>query len=259
MFKFLKMFIFSRTYKQIVISGLLLISAEVNPAFIYASDSPRYQSGYLMPLGDSLTLGDSSSDGFAYRKYLQDLLGVFTYRFVGSKATGTLQGYQTAVSGRSGCTSAYLKEFIPKEIQTQFTRRDKGLVLLHTGTNDIRMDLDPDVSVRNILDIINVIDSYNPGIKIYVAYPIPVIDKLNQSAEFRQRLKTALMERKKTKNNLFTVDMYQAFIKDTTGLCEGNFENCMEDAFHPLENGFFVMAIVWYRSIIDCKGYALCE
>ena len=231
----------------------------------------------LMPLGDSLTAGDGSTHEMGYRKKIQDLLGVDTYQFVGPDSRGVLSDYQSEHTGKIGFGTESLKAFVTTEMPAYFGPKDrKGIILLMVGTNDfLAAAFNVKNSVKNIMEMVDFIDQYNPRIKIYVACPIPIAFKepsflayrtppagLTEDTfpVFRKELISSLAMRKRTKSNLYIVDMYSAFVNDETGLCYGNYKiNCLVDGVHPNDAGYDVMGVVWANSINHCKKYDLCS
>lgn len=206
----------------------------------------------LMPLGDSITYGNTGGDADGYRFNLQALLGVGVYDFVGSiQQPASDETYDVDGSGVGGNTSSQIEARTDGELDTYMsTTSDGGIVLLHGGTNDILLELSEAAAVQNIIDIIDLIDAHNSNIDIYVALIIPRKDNDGWADSYNTALNTALETKQGSKTNLVIVDMNTAFTADTFGNCSGDWEaNCIDPEditkLHPNGAGYATMAKQW--------------
>ena len=119
-------------------------------------------------------------------------------------------------------------------------------VLLHIGTNDMRLDLSESAAVDNIQHIIGLIDAHDPTVAIHVALvvPIPPPEIDIRITNFNTALKQRLLQLQATKSNLFIVDMNAAFKQNPNWGTE-----YIADGVHPTDRGYQVMAAEWKRSI----------
>lgn len=235
---------------------------------------PPSSKPLLCPLGDSITRGsnDSTCQGqplagptttcFGYRDHLQDLLGVGKYNFVGDfKEPSTSPTYDTDHAGVPGQTTAQILARLPGILSTNFVGPVPAgsIFLIHAGTNDIRLGGSQSVAINNILTMINIINTYDPNITIYVALVTPYS---SQMTSFNVALKSALITRQGTKSNLHYVDMEAAFRNIAN--CNPTYLICMNDGLHPddvpPDPGYPLMARTWYNCIMDpthqyCDGH----
>lgn len=210
-------------------------------------------AGVVMPVGDSITRGAQVFDigePMGYRDHLQDILGIKNFEFVGAfKQPEASQTYGVRHSGVAGNKTFDVESRILTELQANMPLGYPGrrIVLLMIGTNDPRSTLSQrQTAAQNILDIINIIDRYDPKIEIFVCDIIPAGVSSNNALivlvnnEFRSIIQT----RQQTKPNLHRIDMYGSFLNDSTGLCSGNYSaNCMGDGTHPNDLGYLAIAI----------------
>ncbi len=94
----------------------------------------------IMPLGDSITFGTRDPGYGGYRHLLRTLLMDDGYKvdFVGSQNGGKAAVQESANEGHPGWTISQLKDGIDTKGWLETYRPD--VILLHIGTNDIRMD-----------------------------------------------------------------------------------------------------------------------
>ena len=214
----------------------------------------------IMPLGDSITKGTGESTLWSYRDHLQDLLGIGTYDFVGSYTDPDSNAtYDVEHSGIGGNRTYAVEARVLAELQSYMpagTNNSNSKVLLHIGTNDIDTDCNGCSDsvlfgmVQNVIDTINIIDTHDSLIDVYVATVIPKWSTSSPTdwVRFNTRLveQVALL----AKTNLYVVDMYDAFTD--TGNCSPNQNACLKNdvgEVHPNNQGYQVMANYWYASI----------
>lgn len=240
----------------------------------------------LLTVGDSVTAGvgwdndgDVSND-WGYRRDLQDLLGIGTYKFVGSINRPTSDAtYDVANWGTSGMAADWFPNGFAGEngLRQEFNRSfnnssPDSIILIHVGTNDVLAQYLDSVGKRTnaqIIGNINTLIDYsydnNPNAKILVALIIP--DRRPGQATFwgafHDDLKAALITKQATVPTLVIVDMYEAFINDRYGDCAGDwYNNCMNvfAGDHPSATGYTVMAKQWNACIQSntnpgCNGH----
>jgi lysophospholipase L1-like esterase len=120
----------------------------------------------VMPLGDSITSGVGSTDGSGYRAVLAARLAAAGYRvtFVGSRRAGP-PGPAAVNEGHPGWTIARLTGSVTGWLAA--ARPD--VVLLHTGTNDIRTDAAAAHAPARLAILLTRIVRDRPRAQIFVA------------------------------------------------------------------------------------------
>ena len=240
----------------------------------------------LLTVGDSITAGvggdgdgDAGND-WGYRQKLQDILGIGTYRFVGSVNRPSSDAtYDVANWGNSGQIIAWMVSHtgpvdgIKYELNRSFTNSTiDSVVLIHAATNDIILQSIDDVNkktnaqlIASMNQLIDAVLDFNPNAKIYVALIVPLrqSDQATWWQPFHDDLLAAMTTRRATNPNVHTVDMYYAFLYDYTGDCAGDwYNNCLNvfSGAHPSATGYLVMAKMWARCMNDntaigCDGH----
>lgn len=180
----------------------------------------------IMPLGDSNTRGNGSIPRYSYRPYLfrnysQSGLDV---DFVGSLTDTYNVGFAFDHSheGHSGMTPAQ----IATNAMNWLTASAPDMVLLHIGTNQL--------SVPDVADILNVVDSYSPNVVVVLAR---IINQQPYNAAVTQfNIDLEAMARARTNDRIIMVDMEPAL----------NYVDDMSDSLHANNAGYDKMATKWY-------------
>ena len=208
----------------------------------------------IMPLGDSITYGDSYADRdnprpaglrHAYRNHLwYKLKGAgMDVDFVGSVIAGqdVQPPFDPDNEGHPGWTSYDIAE----QAYSYMINSGPDMVLLHIGTND-RTTTDPE----GVAAILNEIDQYESDsghhVRVFVAL---IIDRLAHDGRieiFNRRLKAMLEERIMEGDDIVIVDMYHG-----AGLTPSDYA----DNTHPNDVGYEKMARVWFNAIMQNKNY----
>ena len=128
----------------------------------------------IIAVGDSITEGVGGAT--SYRKPLTDDLNSTgcNYEMVGSR---TQNRTGTFVSRHEGYSAQPVQFFLDSvsgtpRIDTMMTTR-ADVVLIHLGSNDARIDRNPDVSVSDLDDLVTRIWNINADAEIFVANVIP--------------------------------------------------------------------------------------
>ncbi len=220
----------------------------------------------IMPLGDSITTGNSSgvveSDFMiSYRKDLYDLLSADRYEldFVGtlndgSEAFGDInladhEGHvgwrdDEIVNGRSTNPGAgALAQWLASE-QPQ-------IVLLHIGTNGLESNPD---DVSDILDVIDIHErNFDEAVWVILALIINRVDYSSTTTAFNENVEAMANDRKFNSENpafpdkIIIVDMEEGAGIDYRLYPTGD----MWDELHPYATGYAKMAEVWYAGLLE--------
>lgn len=192
----------------------------------------------ILPLGDSITRGDPSEDG--YRGFLRDELSKvgIAARFVGSQ--------QSAAGSHEGWTGYTAEELHPK-VGGGFLGPPPDVVLIHIGTNDLGMGFDPAAIVVNVGRLLDrVLELGRRGgrkpPRILLARIIPRAIGPGPDpalADYNRRLVSLVGERRKAGQPIELCDAHAPFDPATD----------LADALHPNASGYRKLARMWARAI----------
>jgi hypothetical protein len=208
----------------------------------------------VMPLGDSITDGANSSDGGGYRKGLfrlalqhQQLV-----TFVGSHENGPnmVDGvpFPRRQEGHSGWAIADGggRMGLYEKIEGWLDETPPDIVTLMIGTNDVDISFDLPNASKRLGALMDRIIEGAPNALLVVAQIVPTKnDQTNQRVmTFNASIPALVKARADAGKHVTMVDMYGAFTKNP------DFKNAyMSDNLHPKDEGFVVMAQVWYDAI----------
>ncbi|MDZ7268027.1 MAG: Ig-like domain-containing protein [candidate division KSB1 bacterium] len=196
----------------------------------------------IMPLGDSITDGDGSSNAAAYRSGLYTRLtneGI-AFDFVGSLSGGS--GFPDIQHEGHG---GYRADQIRDNVKDYLQRNPANLVLLLIGTNDLSQNQGVTSTHAEIGEIIDNIFQFNGLIEIYLATLLPRKDSHQSEIEELNALLPDLVASKRTQGvKIFLVDLNTRFLADPNWQSTRMFDNV-----HPNDAGYDVIAQVWYEEI----------
>lgn len=232
------------------------------------------QTPRILPFGASNTGGQAEGPAgrlFAYRRGLQQTLGVGNYDIVGditdpdSDAT-----YDVDHSGIGGQTTAQLEARLPTVLSTYMPGEIEGdVVILDTGTNDSCIDsvADREGARDNYEDMIDIVYATKPNTKIIatIAGPVkigtpacitgPAFDDVQA---YHDIVLTMLLAKQATVPTLYIADG-NAYCQDGAGgQCGANCDNCLYDVAHFTENGYTYNGVFYANSITNCGGTEFC-
>lgn len=208
----------------------------------------------VMPLGDSITDGDGSSHGAAYRRELFRLSLVNNKKltFVGSHESGPTMvdnvPFPRRQEGHSGWTiddGAGRMGLYPK-IQGWLTDMPPHIVTLMIGTNDVDLQHDLANADDRLGLLLDRIITNAPNALLVVAQIVPTTnDGINQRVmSYNSAIPALVKARADAGKHIQLVDMYGAFTKNASYKTQ-----LMQDALHPNDAGYVVMASTWYEAI----------
>ncbi len=194
----------------------------------------------IMALGDSITQGHTHS----YRQPLWLALRAAGMQvdFVGSldrthAADGPAQDYDSDHEGHWGWRGDQVLERIDGWAQ----QAAPDVVLIHLGTNDLRMGKSPRQTTRDVLRIIDRLRAHNPRVHVLVASIIPVADgrATELFKQYNQELSALARRADLAGSRVFLVDQFTGFdpTLDTY------------DGVHPNERGSDKMAAKWFAGM----------
>ncbi|MBN2090756.1 T9SS type A sorting domain-containing protein [candidate division KSB1 bacterium] len=233
--------------------------------------SPVMAQIKLMPLGDSITLGELLvvTQSTYNLKYKAD--GLRGYRADG--AAGTLEagngGYRTPLfqmlvdagwdlemvgrntegGGNHEGYSGYMSTDIHRELSAMLQANHPDVVLLHIGTNDLPAPIDPDSCLHNIQTIVDRIHQFDPQIQIILARIIPCLQNTPLGIQRYPaiiELNNLIGQVAAQWSNVHLVDMWSAFTA-----ISGWESALMSDSWHPNESGYHLMAEKWEEILLQ--------
>lgn len=197
----------------------------------------------ILPLGDSITWGQYSSDGNGYRLALYETLSAkFNITFIGREHSGTMAN--NANEGHPG---------FPIGPVGQTGKPDYALhpnvVLLMAGTNDVVFNINLDTAPNTMGNVIDDIVSSCPDAALLVAEITPLLDPDRETNRktFNTALKDVVAARSSGAKQvaLATMDRFTTQHLNVT------------DGIHPNDEGYKQIAEVWYDAIVAAseKGW----
>jgi lysophospholipase L1-like esterase len=212
---------------------------------------PKGMPCVILPVGDSVTAGEGSSDGGSYRAPLFHLANTHSQSITfvgggGASGPATVDGitFPRANSGYSGFNidnaggRSGISQFFPAQITT-----DKpDIILLMIGTNDTTTDeSDPPTRLAALLDkMLNA----DPTLLLVVAQVIPQRSTNAKLTAFNAAIPGLVKTRADAGQHIVTVDMYGAFVANPSYATA-----YLADGLHPNDAGYKVMADTWYAAI----------
>jgi len=194
----------------------------------------------LMPLGDSITYGTSSTHGGGYRTGLWNVLkgdGVQNLDFVGTQGNGALpdpdhEGYPGAeIDAIAGVVRQKIAQFRP------------NVVTLHIGTNDMNNRHTSGASLR-LAKLVDLLFHEDPNVTLLLATLVPATDPDTQRGidEFNAGLSALVAERRAQGRRIRLVEM--------SAVSQGD----LSDGLHPNDAGYAKMAQAFYRALIRAEN-----
>lgn len=192
----------------------------------------------IMPLGDSITEGYPVDGG--YRINLWDSLVNQDGRqinFVGSQSNGPAQLTDHDHEGHGGW---WIKDSaggsdMYANVTTWFAAAQPHMVLLHIGTNDLRVT-DPYTCIQRLDDLVARIFSLSPDVRLIVASIIPVQSQVYVSNQtYQDAIPGIVSKYQGLGKSIYLADM-------RTVLQSSDYN----DELHPALSGYNKMATVWH-------------
>jgi lysophospholipase L1-like esterase len=219
----------------------------------------------IMPLGDSITEGNSSGavpddadHWIAYRKTLRLALQAagLNVDFVGSQEGGgliaPLEFTDTQHEGHNGFTAGD----IAGNIDAWLLAGQPEVVLLHIGTNDLTSGIvNVDTLVNQVAGILNKIDTYDPDATVILARiinrscdaaPCTDADDIQNTTNFNIKLQAMAEARIAAGDKIIVVNQENDAGIDYRSQGAGG---DMYDHLHPFQTGYDKMASVWLSAL----------
>jgi lysophospholipase L1-like esterase len=208
-----------------------------------------------MPLGDSITDGvGSSGGGYRVNLFHRALDAGLNLTFVGSGANGPAMvdgvAFPQEHEGHSGYTidTGGGREGITPLIVQAMTDHTPDIILLMIGTNDVDIQLDLANAPARLGTLIDLIFTTKPDVMLVLAQIVPTTDDTeNMRVQTYNAAMSALVSTRVAQGKrIVLVDMYGAFTANA-----GYKAAYMSDGLHPNDDGYVVMASVWFPAIVN--------
>ena len=203
----------------------------------------------IMPLGDSITLGDVDSSNTVEGGYRTRLYSLLTAAGYNVDYVGTLTDSDNpALSDRDHeGHGGYPIEGIREDISFWLGRvQEPDVILLHIGTNDFWTGKSLAVTQASLRNLLADLSSLRPYAKIIVASLIPRTDKSsyeNTQMQFNASLPEIVSEQVALGRRVSLVDMHGAFAPADLPT------DLSADGVHPSLVGYGKMADCWLPAI----------
>jgi lysophospholipase L1-like esterase len=194
----------------------------------------------ILPLGDSITHGFSSTDDAGYRSALFKLIVAANQNvtFIGSLANGptTVSGktFPRNHEGHDGFTVTRITGLVPPAKSFSTTPH---IVLLHAGTNDMTMNADPTTTANQLSTLITNLVNAAPDALIVVAKIVPLGYSNTNYNSYIAKIPGVVQAH--ASNHVVMVDMSTLPTSDIRG----------NGDVHPTDQGYADMATLWYGAI----------
>ncbi|KAL3456280.1 SGNH hydrolase-type esterase domain-containing protein [Aspergillus heterothallicus] len=208
----------------------------------YASCASALANGVdlrILPLGDSITWGYSSSDGNGYRKYLYSRLRDNFVDYVGTQHSGNM-----ADNDNEGHLGAIIKEIAGYAANILHTR--PNVVLVMAGTNDCNSVEELSDQPDQLGRLIDEIPNACPDAAVIVAQLTPIASSHSESIvqQFNAAIPGLVSARVNAGKKVLTVNM-------SDSLTMGD----LADRLHPNDRGYDKMSQVWYSGIESAASF----
>ncbi|MCZ6818140.1 MAG: GDSL-type esterase/lipase family protein, partial [Calditrichaeota bacterium] len=205
----------------------------------------------IMLLGDSITKGlNGSTDNAGYRNDLAQLLDSegISYDFVGTLSNGS--GFDNDHEGHNG----FWADEILAEIDSYLNANPADMVLFHIGTNDISSDQSNASTIDEIGQNLDQIRQFDTNIVTILASIVPRKDSKDGTTNNLNSLISDLVnQRQAAGDNVFYAPINETF-KSNSNWADDYYPST--DNVHPNDNGYAVMAGVWFDAIRSVLGSA---
>lgn len=203
----------------------------------------------VMPLGDSITRGDSSvpiggyAGGYRTRLYQRLTNALVEIDFLGTETTNPDPSNlpDSDHLGVSGATIGVIKANHLAYVTGATNRPVPDVVLLHAGTNDEVQNLDPAATTNALNALIRQIVCECSRTRLIVAQ---IIESTNETVNARiqaynQHVAAIVATWQSAGYRVSLVDMYGAIDRNTE----------FSDGYHPNREGYDKMGDVWFEAI----------
>ena len=194
----------------------------------------------IMPLGDSITEGDSGLATYRYYLWQNLLNGGCVTNFVGTKygvRTGNplFPNFDQNHEGYWG----WRADQILGIISGSATQVVPDMVLMHLGTNDMIQGQTVASTITELGQIIDALRAVNPNVTVLLAQVIPAKNYMTQMQALNAQIPSLVSSKNTVESPVVLVDQWTGFdaVTDTY------------DGVHPNTTGQQKMATKWYNAL----------
>ena len=195
----------------------------------------------IMPVGDSITYGEGSSDGGAYRTHLfrKCLTDNKKITFVGRAADGpnTIDGVSFP-KNHEGYSGISVDEFIAQQVTGALNANIPHIFLVHLGTNDITWKGAEGVS-DEMSSLIDILTEKAPDALVAVAQLVPISYNPPELTGYNNDIPGIVANKVSEGKHVIAVDLHSDFPSDGLG----------GDGVHPNDKGYEFMGNTWYEAL----------
>ncbi|MFB6578550.1 GDSL-type esterase/lipase family protein [Streptomyces sp. NPDC056402] len=235
----------------VLTSATALLVAATAPVLgaVAASAAPPAPVVRVLPLGDSITYGQGSSNESGYRLPLHSLAAKqsrYTLDFVGSLEHGAMP--DSAHEGHAG----YTIERIRAGANRWLAAAQPDVVLLHIGINDLNQGADPGQAADQASALVDQIFAARPGVTIVMEGLIPTTPGWNYQnlsqpvAQYNQRMKQLEQAEQQAGKRFRFVD---APALTPTDRADATHPAQMSDGLHPNDTGYARLAQAFFTPL----------
>ncbi|KAL6826680.1 carbohydrate esterase family 3 protein [Trichoderma camerunense] len=200
----------------------------------------------LMPLGGSITYGVESSDKNGYRKYLQDMLIADgnNVTMVGSRSAGSMSN-----NDHEGWRGFRIDQ-IESKAKNSVQHLMPNLITINAGSNDCIQDFDIERIGKRMGNMLDVIWVASPNSTIILSNLILSLDtEVESRIEWaNDQFRGIALSKQSEGRRIVFADMHSQW---------GPKENDISDGTHPNDQGYYKMAKIWYKGVLEAmkKGF----
>lgn len=196
-----------------------------------------------MPLGGSITYGVESSDRNGYRRYLQNMLLADgnNVTMVGSRRAGSMSN-----NDHEGWRGFRIDQ-IESKAKNSVPQLMPNLITINAGSNDCIQDFDVGCIGKRMGNMLDVIWAASPDSTVILSSLI-----LNLDTEVESRIRWAndqfqgiALSKQSGGKRIVFVDMHSQW---------GPKENDISDGTHPNDQGYYKMAKIWYKGVLEAMA-----
>ncbi len=192
----------------------------------------------IMPMGDSITQGFTSSDLRGYRSFLLNLaeLASWSIRFVGSLQDEADEQKLWSHEGHYGWRIDELCSYIKPHVSYY----QPDVILLHIGTNDILHGCSVTTAIARLKQLLDCIYEETPSVHVFVAKITPLgFQALNSKLCMYNQLIPHIVQNKIDEGRAIqSVDIYSAV---STSM--------IHDKIHVDNSGYLAIAHCWFQAL----------
>ncbi|WP_426505513.1 RICIN domain-containing protein [Dactylosporangium sp. McL0621] len=216
--------------------AVAMVMTSIGPASAESNGGVR-----VMPLGDSITNGETTPGGYRINLWQRVVNGGYAVDFVGSQSNGPASLGDHDHEGHSG----WRIDQIDANVVGWLNTYQPHTVLLHIGTNDILQNYNVSTAPDRLSTLIDHITTTVPSAEVFVAQITPLANSSQDTAArtFNAAIPGMVQNKVNAGKHVHQVDMHSALT--TADLVDG---------VHPTAGGYDKMAAVWYNALQSVSG-----